>query len=136
MTVVIEIISKVLISIRDPKPYQQKTNRFSLEPLAFYLIPPYFYLKPYFFNRDTLRCLLKVPFHLFYNILQRRPATKENRIYIRVEFRESFGMNLSVPFSLKGSSKCANHVNVRKLYAVEYITTVSSLDYPFQFRIL
>ena len=87
MSVVIEIISEVLISIRDPKPYQQKTNRFSLEPLAFYLIPPYFYLKPYFFNRDTLRCLLKVPFHLFYNILQRRPATKENRIYIRVEFR-------------------------------------------------
>ena len=40
---------------------------------------------------------------------------------------------LSVPFSLKGSSKCANHVNVHKLYAVEYINTVFSLDYPFQF---
>jgi len=28
---------------------------------------------------------------------------KENRKYIRGEFRESLGMNLSVPFSLKGS---------------------------------
>jgi len=37
---------------------------------------------------------------------------------------------LSVPFSLKGSSKCTNHVNVHKLYAVEYINTVCSLDYP------
>ena len=26
---------------------------------------------------------------------------------------------LSVPFSLKGSPKCTNHVNVHKLYAVE-----------------
>ena len=41
----------------------------------------------------------------------------------------------SVPFSLKGSSKCTNHVNVHKLYVVEYINTVCSLDYPFQFRI-
>ena len=40
----------------------------------------------------------------------------------------------SVPFSLKGSSKCTNHVNVHKPYAVEYINTVFSLDYPFQFR--
>ena len=41
----------------------------------------------------------------------------------------------SVPFSLKGSSKCTNRVNVHKLYAVEYINTICSLDYPFQFRI-
>ena len=41
----------------------------------------------------------------------------------------------SVPFSLKGSSKCTHYVNVHKLYAVEYINTVCSLDYPFQFRI-
>jgi len=41
----------------------------------------------------------------------------------------------SVPFSLKGSSKCTNHVNVRKSYAVEYINAVCSLDFPFQFRI-
>ena len=41
----------------------------------------------------------------------------------------------SVPFSLKGSSKCTNHVNIHKLYAVEYINTVCSLDYSFQFRI-
>ena len=59
----------------------------------------------------------------------------ENRIYIRVEFKESLGMNLSVPFSLKGSSKCTNHVNVHKLYAVEYMNTVCSLDFPFQLRI-
>ena len=40
----------------------------------------------------------------------------------------------SAPFSLKGSSKCTNHVNVHKLYAVEYINTVCSLDYSFPFR--
>ena len=56
---------------------------------------------------------------------------KENRINIRLEFKQS----LSVPFSLKGSSKCTNHVNVHKLFAVEYINTVCSLDYPFKFRI-
>ena len=59
----------------------------------------------------------------------------ENRIYIRGEFKESLGMNFSVPFSLKGSSKCTNHVNVHKLHAGEYINTVCSLDYSFQFRI-
>ena len=42
---------------------------------------------------------------------------------------------LSVPFSLKGSSKSTNHVNVHKLYAVEYINTVCSQDYSFQFWI-
>ena len=42
---------------------------------------------------------------------------------------------LSVPFSLKGRLKCTNHLNVHKLYAVEYINTACSLDYPFQFRI-
>ena len=42
---------------------------------------------------------------------------------------------LSVPLSLKGRLKCTNHVNVHKLYAVEYFNTVCSLDYPFQFRI-
>ena len=41
----------------------------------------------------------------------------------------------SAPFTLKGSSKCTNHVNVHKLYAVECINTLCSLDYPFQFRI-
>ena len=41
----------------------------------------------------------------------------------------------SVPFSLKGSSKCTNHVNVHKLYAVEYINTLCSLDYSIQYRI-
>ena len=42
---------------------------------------------------------------------------------------------LSVPFGLKASSKCTIHVNVHKLYGVEYINIVWSLDYPFQFRI-
>ena len=61
--------------------------------------------------------------------------TKENRIYIREEFRESLGMILFSPFQPEESSKCTNHVNVHKLYAVEYINTVCSLDYSFQFRI-
>ena len=47
----------------------------------------------------------------------------ENRIY-REELKESLGMNFLVPFSLKGSSKCTNHVNVHKIYAVEYINTM------------
>ena len=38
----------------------------------------------------------------------------------------------SVPFILKGSSKCTNHVNVHKLYAVEYIDTVCS-HFNFEF---
>jgi len=58
----------------------------------------------------------------------------------RIEYIEGNLENLSVwifsvPFSLNGSSKCTNHVNVHKLYAVEYIYTVCILDYPFQFRI-
>ena len=57
-----------------------------------------------------------------------------NRIY-REELKESLGMNFFSPFQLKGSSNCTNHVNVHKLYEVEYINTVCSLDYPFQFRI-
>ena len=57
---------------------------------------------------------------------------KENRIYNRVEFRQSIGMTfLSVPFRVQS----VNDINVHKLYAVEYINTVYSLDYPFQFRI-
>ena len=48
-----------------------------------------------------------------------------------MEFRQSLGMNLSVPFSLKGSSKCTNHVNVHKLYAVEYINKVCSLAFQY-----
>jgi len=54
-----------------------------------------------------------------------KELAKENRIYIRVKFRKSFGMNF-----VSQSSKCTNHVNVHKLYAVEYINTVCSLDYP------
>ena len=46
---------------------------------------------------------------------------KENRIYIRVESRQSLGMNF---VSLKGSSKCTIHINVYKLYEIEYINTV------------
>ena len=61
--------------------------------------------------------------------------TKKNRIYIRGEFRESPGMNFVSPFQLDSEFKCKIHVNVHKLYAVEYINTVCSLDYPFQFRI-
>ena len=44
-----------------------------------------------------------------------------------MEFRQSLAANFSVPFSLKGSSKYRIHVNVHKLYAVEYINTVCIL---------
>ena len=60
--------------------------------------------------------------------------TIENRIYIRREVRESLSMDLFSPFQPEGSSKCTNHVNVHKLYAVEYINTVCSLDYSFHFE--
>ena len=58
----------------------------------------------------------------------------ENRIYIKGNLKNLSVWIFSVPFSLKGSSKCTNHVNVHKLYAVQYII-VCSLDYSFQFRI-
>ena len=67
-----------------------------------------------------------------------RIIRKENRIYIRGEFRESLGRIYFSPFKPERefkTSKCTNHVNVHKLYAVEYINTVCSLDYLFQFRI-
>ena len=57
----------------------------------------------------------------------------ENRIYIRGKFKESLDMDLFSPF--QPERECTNHENVHKLYAVEYINTVCSLDYPFQFRI-
>ena len=60
-------------------------------------------------------------------------TTIENRRY-REELKESLGMNFFSPFAWKGSSKCTNHVNVHKLYAVKYNNTVCSLDYSFQFR--
>ena len=60
---------------------------------------------------------------------------KENRIYIRVEFRKSLGMNFVSPFQPEREFKVYKSVNVHKLYAVEYINTVCSLGYPFQFRI-
>ena len=70
---------------------------------------------------------------MFYNVpAWERTNSIENRIY-REELKESLAVWI---FSvLKGSSKCTNHVNVHKLYAVEYINTVCSLDYSFQFRI-
>ena len=43
-------------------------------------------------------------------------------------------MNFFSPFQPEREFK-VNHVNVHKLYAVEYINTVCSLDYSFQFRI-
>ena len=79
--------------------------------------------------RTVYRCLCAVQYRISVN-------TIENRIYIRGEFRQSRSMNFSVPFSLKGSSKCTNHVNVHKLYAVEYINIVCSLDYNFNFEFL
>ena len=61
-------------------------------------------------------------------------AGKENRIFIRVEFRQSLDMNLVSPFQLEREFKVYK-ANVHKLYAAEYINTVCSLDYSFQFRI-
>ena len=48
----------------------------------------------------------------------------ENRIYIRGEFKESLGMNIFSPFQPEREFKVYKHVNVHKLYAVEYINTV------------
>ena len=62
------------------------------------------------------------------------PNTIENRIYREVNLKNLSVWIFSVPFSLKGSSKCTNHVNVHKLYAVEYNNTVRSLDH-FNFEI-
>jgi len=62
-------------------------------------------------------------------------TAKENRIYIRGELRKSLGMIFFSPFQSEREFKVYKHVNVHKLYAVEYINTVCSLDYSFQFRI-
>ena len=60
---------------------------------------------------------------------------KENRISIRGEFKEALGMNFFSPSQSEREFKVyTNHVKVHKLYAVEYINTVCSLDYPFQFN--
>ena len=59
----------------------------------------------------------------------------ENKIYIRVEFRESLGMNFVSPFQPERKFKVYKSCKCYKLNAVEYINTVCSLNYPFQFRI-
>ena len=64
-------------------------------------------------KNSVQNCTALLTFRLFW----RHYAIIENRIWI-----------FFVPFSLKGSSKCTNHINVHKLYAVEYINTVCSLD--------
>ena len=56
-------------------------------------------------------------------------TAKENRIYIRGEFRKSLGMNFFSPFQPEREFKVTNHVNVQKLYAA------CSLDYLFKLRI-
>ena len=67
------------------------------------------------------------------SLVQKQTCTvKPKRIeYKLVEFRKSLGMNFFSPF--QPERECTNHVNVHKLYAVEYINTECSLDYPFQF---
>ena len=62
-------------------------------------------------------------------------VNKENRIYIRVEFRQSLNMNFVSPFQPEMEFKVYKSCKCSQLYAVEYINTVCSLDYPFQFRI-
>ena len=67
-------------------------------------------------------------------VKKNRSCTSIENIIYREELKNFSVWIVSVPFSLKGSSKCTNHVYVLKLYAVEYINTVCSLDYSFQFR--
>ena len=59
----------------------------------------------------------------------------ENRIYIRVEFRQSLGMNFVSPFQPEREFKVSKSCKCSQIISVEYINTVFSLDYPFQFRI-
>ena len=63
----------------------------------------------------------------------KKPVLEPKRIEYILEWNLD---NPSVPLSLKGSSKRTNQVNVHKWYAVEYINSVCSLEYPFQFQIL
>ena len=72
--------------------------------------------------------------HQFYICVYRCGTNIENRIYIRGEFGESLGMNFFNPFPPE-SSKCTNHVNVHKLYAVEYIRNVNFLLYSVQWTV-
>ena len=65
---------------------------------------------------------------IFYFLRLFSVLTTEQRIYIEGNLNIPSVWILSVPFSLKGSSKCTIHVNVHKLYAVEYNNTVWSLD--------
>ena len=58
-------------------------------------------------------------------------VNNEKRIYIRMEFRQSIGMNFVSPFQPKKEFKVYKSC---KLYAVEYINAVCSLDYPFHFN--
>jgi len=60
----------------------------------------------------------------------------ENRIYIRGEFKESLGMNLFSPFQSEREFKEYKSCKCSQIMcALEYINTVCSLDYLFQFRI-
>jgi len=72
----------------------------------------------------------------WYHVLSVRITSNElpPMILKRIEYILEWNLDnplvwiLSVPFSLKGSSKCTYHVNVHKLYGVEYISTVCSQD--------
>ena len=57
-------------------------------------------------------------------------TAKENRIYIRGEFRKSLGMNFFSPFQPEREFKV-----YKSCKCSEYINTACSLDYSFQFRI-
>ena len=60
---------------------------------------------------------------------------KENRTYIRGEFKESFGMNFFSPFQPEREFKVCKSCKCSQIIAVEYINVVCSLEYPFQFQI-
>ena len=59
-------------------------------------------------------------------------TVKENRIYIRVEFRNPSVWILPVPLSLKVSSKCTIHVNIYKLYSMETVQQKSRFTLFFR----
>ena len=69
------------------------------------------------FIRKEVIFQIKTLFFIFNGIVG-----KENRMYIKGEFKESLGMNFFSPFQPEREFKV-------------YINTVCSLDYSFQFRI-
>ena len=78
----------------------------------------------YFFQGDdsslpvcSASCTVHLQLFTNIDILKARPESPYNKQICSTLSVWIF----SVPFSLKGSSKCTNHVNVHKSYAVEWV---------------